>query len=447
MPPVLDIPFDHYQRYAAATHLLQTLGLDQAHVLEVGANRQRLLGQFLPQATFLYTDLHAEGDETDFVVADATALPFIDRQFDAVVSLDVIEHIPAHLRARAIAEMARVADRAVIVGFPPQRAWVEQAEMQANGRWQELFGEDYAWLQEHKELGLVDTDEVMRTFQASGLQVMRFGQGNAGLWASLMGAHFIKVKFPELEGLVQAADRLYNSRVFAGDHSDQPYREYYVAVRSEGDTARLLSNPPFQAASDEEATALLSGLADGLRAIALRALNAEQEWKSTAGMLDAYISDLEVAKREWGATAAHAKWLQAAKDESDAGWVAQHAYSLQALQLAETERVVLVETIAQRDLALGQAAERLQHEQEQAAAHLQQEREHAANHLKHQQEQAAKVLQQIRATHDEDLHILQQRIAKDANAYARSRMKWKWAVLVAGGLGLLTGAAAVWALL
>lgn len=443
-PALLDAPFDHYQRYAAATHLLQSLGLASSRILEVGANRQRLLGQFMPQASLLYTDLHAEGDEKDFVVADATALPFSDREFDAAVSLDVLEHIPAPLRASAIAEMARVAGRAVVVGFPPDRPWVHQAEVDANGHWQALFGEDYPWLQEHKDFGLVDTKEVVATFETSGFHVLRFGQGNAKLWSNLMGAHFIKVKFPELKALVAAADRLYNSRVFAGDHSDHPYREYYVAVRAEEDLARLRADPPFSAQSDEEATSLLAGLATSLRDFALRTQNSEREWKSTAGMLDAYIQDLSVAKREWeatarmlenaskdaetaqlgwrdavrmvehtardlevareewGATAAYAQQLQVAKDESDADWQAREFASRTAFQQMQEEAGKLAEQLAQAGGALESLRQR----------HLAEQEQHAVER--------------------EDL---ERRLATDAAAYASSRKKWKRALLGLAVLG------------
>lgn len=411
-PTLLEIPFDHYQRYGAATHLLQALDLPAPRVLEVGANRQRLLGQFLPQATFLYTDLHAEGDEKDFVVADATALPFPEQGFDAVVSLDVLEHIPAPLRAKAAAEMARVAGRAVIVGFPPDQPWVRDAEVDANGRWHELFGEDYVWLQEHKEFGLVDSAEIVAAFESAGMTVLRFGQGNAALWSSLMGAHFIKVKFPELEALVSAADRLYNSRVFAGDHSDQPYREYCVAVRLPSDAARLQANPPFRADLDAEATALLSGLAGGLRELAVRTANSEKEWESTARMLDAYIADLAVAKREWGATAAYAQQLQQGKDEADAGWIARHAQwqqREQELQARVADELQQLQSVQARMAELVDAAE---------TARLQ------ARDVERELEQR-----------------LQQRTAD----YQRSRRKWKAAMVVLALGGLVIGALVGWA--
>lgn len=417
MSMLLDIPFDHYQRYGAAAHLLNALDLPVPRVLEVGANRQRLLGQFLPDASFLYTDLHAEGDEKDFIVADATALPFPDQGFDAVVSLDVLEHIPVPLRTRAVAEMARVAGRAVIVGFPPEQVWVKDAEVDANSRWFELFGEDYIWLQEHKEFGLVETDEIVATLEAAGLTVLRFGQGNAKLWASLMGAHFIKVKFPELEPLVSAADRLYNSRVFVGDHSDQPYREYCVAVRLDSDAARLLSNPPFKGARDVEATALLTGLADGLRDLAVRTRNSETEWESTARALDTYIVDLDSAKREWGITAAYAHELQQAKDVEDARWLAKQAEWQRQLTDGLQKERDLERRVASEQQLLHQALERIQQ--------LIAEAEDAHN----------------RAAESE--RALEDRLRQRTADYVRSRRKWKIAMvgLTVGGvaLGFLLG--------
>ncbi len=296
------IPFDHFQRYAVAAGAIGVLD-GGASVLEVGANRQRLLGDFLPGAKLLYTDLHAEGDETDFVVADATALPFADSAFDAVVSLDVLEHIPQEIRTRALAEMSRVSARMVLIGCPIDEPWVHAAEEQANARWLELFGYDYPWLKEHKEFGLVAANEVEQCLRESGMQVIRFGQGDPALWSSLMGAHFLKERFPELADIVGAADRLYNSRVFHGDSHPHCYREYFLGLRRDDDLRRLQESPFLVGESDPEAFQLLSRLVEGLKAITSRTELAEREWKSTADMLGNYVADLDVAKREWGSTA------------------------------------------------------------------------------------------------------------------------------------------------
>ncbi|MBH1627761.1 methyltransferase domain-containing protein [Stenotrophomonas maltophilia] len=368
-------------------------------------------------------------------MADATALPFPEQGFDAVVSLDVLEHIPAPLRAKAAAEMARVASRAVIVGFPPDQPWVRDAEVDANGRWHELFGEDYVWLQEHKEFGLVDTAEIVAAFEGAGMTVLRFGQGNATLWSSLMGAHFIKVKFPELEPLVSAADRLYNSRVFAGDHSDQPYREYCVAVRLPSDAARLQANPPFRADLDAEATALLSGLAGGLRELAARTANSEKEWESTARLLDAYIADLAVAKREWGATAAYAQRLQQGKDEADADWLQQRDQWQQA-QLDWQQ--------AERDWQQRQAVWQAQEQALEASV------ADAQQSLQKAQERIDGLIDASEAARAQALDVerqLEQRLQQRAADYMRSRQKWKIAMIGLGVGGFVAGVLLGWGVL
>jgi ubiquinone/menaquinone biosynthesis C-methylase UbiE len=50
------------------------------------------------------------------VRADATHLPFPDRHFDRVTALEVLEHIPD--ANRAVAEIARVAQRGVVLSVP-----------------------------------------------------------------------------------------------------------------------------------------------------------------------------------------------------------------------------------------------------------------------------------------------------------------------------------------
>lgn len=67
----------------------------------------------------LYADIHRGGIErVHGARADITALPFAGEAADCVTALEVLEHLPGSLPARAAAEAMRVARTAVIATVP-----------------------------------------------------------------------------------------------------------------------------------------------------------------------------------------------------------------------------------------------------------------------------------------------------------------------------------------
>ena len=57
----------------------------------------------------------------EYQVADATALPFADGEFDLTAAIEVLEHVPDP--EATVAEMARVAGRHVLVSVPREPLW------------------------------------------------------------------------------------------------------------------------------------------------------------------------------------------------------------------------------------------------------------------------------------------------------------------------------------
>lgn len=278
------IPFDHYQRYATAADLVRTLGKG-TKVLEVGANRQRLLGEFLPDSELLYTDLLSSEGEADFVVADACDLPFGELSYDAVVSLDVLEHIPPAMRAVAVREMSRVASRLVVIGCPIDMPWVHEAEHEAHAIWRRYFDTTYPWLEEHEEFGLVDPKEVERELVSAGLQCRSFGHGDVETWVALMGMHFMKEAAPELAGAVAAVDRFYNTRLFTGDRGAECYRQFFVGIRDQADVMRIGVASVLNGEEGPGDPVLVQDLSRSMQSLLDRLRKAEVEWRQTAQTL------------------------------------------------------------------------------------------------------------------------------------------------------------------
>ena len=57
----------------------------------------------------------------EFVTADATALSFADHEFDLAAAIEVLEHVPDP--EATVAEMARVAERHLLVSVPREPLW------------------------------------------------------------------------------------------------------------------------------------------------------------------------------------------------------------------------------------------------------------------------------------------------------------------------------------
>ena len=70
------------------------------------------------QTDLAFVDQPPPTSNVAYVAASVEHLPLSDSSFDCAVSLDTMEHLPQALRPLFVEEMARVARRAIIIGFP-----------------------------------------------------------------------------------------------------------------------------------------------------------------------------------------------------------------------------------------------------------------------------------------------------------------------------------------
>ena len=100
--------------------LLESLPGERLQLLDVGCGRFGLAA-FLNSVCVVGMDTQvAEGAGRDFpfVRGSVAALPFRARSFPIVTCIDVLEHLAPEERSRAVEEIVRVADRAVLLAFP-----------------------------------------------------------------------------------------------------------------------------------------------------------------------------------------------------------------------------------------------------------------------------------------------------------------------------------------
>ncbi len=114
------------------------------------------------------------------VKGDATALPFADASFDLVIALDVLEHMPRAMRAKAVAEALRVAKKRVYVGCPcgpVAREWeakvyrrLQERIAAWNGKPEDLekFKKRFWYLVEHTQNVLPDRGDLVECLKLAG---------------------------------------------------------------------------------------------------------------------------------------------------------------------------------------------------------------------------------------------------------------------------------------
>mgnify|MGYP001581366682 CR=1 FL=1 len=220
----------HAIRYLPIARLLTRVAqASPLPVLEVGS-ADRGIAPFLRRRVvaldlrFDRENLRRAGGLLRPVQGEIEHLPFPDRSFDAVIAVDVFEHLPPGIRVVAFREMARVARRYVVVAVPCGRRALE-AEQRLDRYHRQRYGVSNRWLVEHWENGLPEGEafasEIRTAVPGGRLRVT--GNAPLRLWYVL-------------EALDIAVPRNYLRRILTGwivdlasrlDAAD-PYRRIFV---------------------------------------------------------------------------------------------------------------------------------------------------------------------------------------------------------------------------
>jgi hypothetical protein len=230
-PELLDLPFDQYQRYrllAEAVAALRPAGRTW-RILEVGGFPPRL-DRFLPQDQVLVVDRPA-GDSPHYLQADGTRLPFADREFDLVASLDTLEHIAPERRPVFLDELCRAARDFVVLAAPFRLAAAREAERIIFDFIRLHAGYEHAFFKEHLEQEAPDLVACEAALVAQGFHTLILANGRLDHWLLLMAIYYYLDGRPEYTELKNQVMAYWNRARYRADNAEPAYRHFIVASR------------------------------------------------------------------------------------------------------------------------------------------------------------------------------------------------------------------------
>jgi SAM-dependent methyltransferase len=251
--------FDRYDRYGAIARCLRaSLGPGRHRVLDVG-DAAGYLPYFTGDLALVGVDVAVQPDRLEgsvAIAADGARLPFPDRSFDAVVTSDVLEHVPAPARPAFVRELSRVSRDLVIVAAPFDTAGVAGVEELLRRYVLLVTGAPQEQLEEHRECGLPDLDGAAEALGEHGAVAVA-GNGNLWDWLELMLVKHQLLARQALQPLHDGIDLLANLSL-AGQASEPPYYRHLLAARrgQQVDLGRT-PDPPV---SRERASAVIRSL-------------------------------------------------------------------------------------------------------------------------------------------------------------------------------------------
>ncbi len=157
-------------------------------ILEVGSEITGITNYFPVEVTGLDVafDYSKKNEYLKPVKGSATQIPFEDKSFDFVLSVDMLEHIPDDLREKVIQEMIRVCRKKLYLSFPCGKK-SEEVDQRLHQYFLKKRGQDYQYLKEHVSLGLPNYNHVKSILKSTkGFKLTIKNNTNIKLWEILL---------------------------------------------------------------------------------------------------------------------------------------------------------------------------------------------------------------------------------------------------------------------
>lgn len=236
---VMNLPFDHYQRYRIATDIMRVMPEPPKTVLDVGGAKG-FIQLFIKNAEAVVLDREMD-DVPNSLRYDGNALPFPDQSFDVVTSIDTLEHVPPGQRDGFIKELCRVSTYGVILACPFDEEHVDEADSIIRDFSITQLGKQDRFLSEHEEFSLPNRQNILSCFTANGYSVAEFPNGYLPRWVVMQMATFSMGVTPELHEARASLNAIYNKTYYPADNCSPAYRYVMLATKKPVDVTMLQS--------------------------------------------------------------------------------------------------------------------------------------------------------------------------------------------------------------
>lgn len=237
--PTENYIFDQYSRYLPVAKVVDAIiGKENSGALDIGSGDECILGAMLPGQNFTFIDPLLDqkegGDGRHSYLAGSIYDKRLNgRKFSAVTSVDVLEHIPPLEREQFLERVSELAELAVVMAFPCLELSSDELDRSLNQKYQNIFGKDYPWLEEHFEFGMPSIKMVEEYFSKRGWHTKVIGQGHVPWLEEFLGFALAGLEEETLRQAVFDFSREFNTTAAEYDICPPYYRYVFVASKND----------------------------------------------------------------------------------------------------------------------------------------------------------------------------------------------------------------------
>lgn len=236
---------DGFSRYYSIAEILRVI-FANAHldILDVGGNSE-----------WMYKFLEASEMSFDLTIVDKrvpdsinTSVTYLrkdfftysfNKQYDAVINTDVLEHIPANKRLQFVDKCLELSKGVTVFSAPHNAKIIDDLEHAINDLYSRANrGDQQPWIKEHFKYGKLDPKMLANRLNKSSWQYLELDTNNATNWYISFAINLINQAVLSLDK-TDALNRFYNGNINSvGDYEDVGYRKMFVAFKDHGAYAK-----------------------------------------------------------------------------------------------------------------------------------------------------------------------------------------------------------------